>query len=128
MIRKYKTIITVTSIFLFSLFANLSLAQNQSDSLEQDFRNPPDSAKPRTWWHWTGGNISKAGITKDLEWMKRTGIAGMQLADVSFGTGQVVENKIDSRVRSGWMQSVTQLRRQTVWDWRWQYSAQQVGA
>jgi hypothetical protein len=95
MIRKYKAIITVTSIFLLSTFASLSPAQNQSASLQQDFRNPPDSAKPRTWWHWTGGNITKEGITKDLEWMKRIGIAGMQLADVSFGAGQTVENKIE---------------------------------
>jgi len=95
MILKYKAIIAVTSIFLQSAFASLSLAQGQSGSLQQDFRNPPDSAKPRTWWHWTGGNITKAGITKDLEWMKRVGIAGMQLADVSFGMGQTVDNKIE---------------------------------
>ena len=42
-------------------------AQAPGDPLEQGFRNPPDSAKPRTWWHWTGGNITKEGITKDLE-------------------------------------------------------------
>jgi len=95
MIRKYKANIAVTSIFLLSAFVSLSLAQNQLDSLEQDFRNPPDSARPRTWWHWTGGNITKEGITKDLEWMKRIGIAGMQLADVSFGMGQTIENKIE---------------------------------
>ncbi|MEI6804820.1 MAG: glycosyl hydrolase [Burkholderiales bacterium] len=38
------------------------------------FRNPPDSAKPQTWWHWMDGNISKEGITADLEAMKRAGI------------------------------------------------------
>ncbi|MBN2314668.1 MAG: hypothetical protein JXM79_12125 [Sedimentisphaerales bacterium] len=95
MIRKYKAIITVTSMFLLSASVSLSFAQNYSNSLEQNFRDPPDSAKPRTWWHWTGGNITKAGITKDLEWMKRIGIAGMQLADVSFGGGQNVANKIE---------------------------------
>jgi alpha-L-rhamnosidase len=42
-------------------------AQSQADALEQGFQNPPDSAKPRTWWHWTGGNVTKEGITKDLE-------------------------------------------------------------
>ena len=69
-------------------------AQAPGDPLEQGFRNPPDSAKPRTWWHWTGGNITKEGITKDLEWMKRAGIGGMQLADVSSGSGQTVEKKL----------------------------------
>src|SRR5271166_3826674 len=68
--------------------ARLSFAQGQPDPLADGFKNPPDSAKPRTWWHWTGGNVTKGGITKDLEWMKRVGIAGMQLADVRSGGGQ----------------------------------------
>jgi len=70
-------------------------AQTAKDALEQGFVNPPDSAKPRTWWHWTNGNITEDGITKDLEWMKRSGIAGFQLVDVSAGRGQVVDKKIE---------------------------------
>lgn len=72
-----------------------ALAQATSDTLEQGFRSPPDAAKPRTWWHWTGGNVTKEGITKDLEWMKRVGLGGCQLADVSSGSGQTVEKKIE---------------------------------
>ena len=69
-------------------------AQSSSDSLAEGFRNPPDSAKPRTWWHWTNGNVTEDGITKDLEWMKRSGIGGFQLADVAAGSGQEGEKKI----------------------------------
>src|SRR6476661_8409003 len=72
-----------------------ALAQAPSDALEGGFRNPPDSAKPRTWWHWTRSNVTKEGITKDLEWMKRVGIAGFQLADVNAGGGQTVDKKIE---------------------------------
>ena len=72
-----------------------TLAQNDPDVLAEGFRSPPDSARPRTWWHWTGGNITREGITKDLEWMKRVGIAGFQLADVSAGGGQTVARTID---------------------------------
>jgi len=72
----------------------LAWAQAPADPLEQGFQNPPDSAKPRTWWHWTGGNVTKEGITKDLEWMKRVGIGGMHLADVSSGSGQTVDKKL----------------------------------
>ncbi len=64
-----------------------------ADALETGFETPPDSAKPRTWWHWTMSNVSHAGITKDLEWMKRAGLGGFQLADVAFGRGQSVEPK-----------------------------------
>jgi hypothetical protein len=59
------------------------------------FRNPSDSARQRTWWHWTNGNVTEAGITKDLEWRKRSGIGGFQLVDVAAGGGQVVEPKIN---------------------------------
>ena len=69
------------------------LAQAPDDALARGFQQPPDSARPRTWWHWTG-NVTTAGITKDLEWMKRVGIAGFQLADVNAGGGQTVEQKI----------------------------------
>src|ERR1035438_6631265 len=69
-------------------------AQSPGDALEQGFKNPPEAAKPRTWWHWTNGNITKEGISKDLDWMKRAGIGGMQLADVASGSGQTVEKKI----------------------------------
>lgn len=69
-------------------------AQEQTKSLEAHFRTPPASAMPRTWWHWTKSNVSREGITKDLEWMKRAGIGGLQLSDVAAGGGQEVPKKI----------------------------------
>jgi (4-O-methyl)-D-glucuronate---lignin esterase len=71
-----------------------ALAQAPADPLAQGFQDPPASARPRTWWHWTASNVTTEGITKDLEWMKRVGIAGFQLADVNAGGGQTVQQKI----------------------------------
>ena len=71
------------------------MAQGKSDALRQGFAHPPEAAWPRTWWHWTRGAISKPGITQDLEWMRRVGIAGFQLADVNFGGGQSVDPPVD---------------------------------
>lgn len=88
-------LVTLVIIAGLSAFVGLASASALADALEQGFVDPPDSARPRTWWHWTGGNVTKEGITKDLEWMKRVGIAGVQLADVSFGMGQTVEQKIE---------------------------------
>src|SRR5262245_11680442 len=80
-------------------------ASARADDLSAGFANPPDAAKPRTWWHWTGGNVTREGITKDLEWMKRVGIGGFQLIDVTFGSGQTVEPKAE--VGSGpWLDAV----------------------
>ena len=63
-------------------------------NLESGFQNPPESAKPRVWWHWMNGNISKEGIRADLEWMKRIGIGGFQNFDAGLSTPQVVEKRL----------------------------------
>ena len=43
------------------------------DALLDGFADPPASARPRTWWHWMNGNVTKDGIAKDLAWMKAVG-------------------------------------------------------
>jgi len=63
-------------------------------NLEKGFSDPPQSAKPRVWWHWMNGNISKEGIRADLEWMKRTGIGGFQNFDAGLSTPQIVEKRL----------------------------------
>ena len=37
-----------------------------SDTLAAGFAEPPSSARPRVWWHWMNGNVTKEGIRKDL--------------------------------------------------------------
>jgi hypothetical protein len=54
-----------------------------ADDLAGNFLAPPDSAKPWTYWMWLNGNVTKEGLTKDLEEMKRQGINGV----VVFQTG-----------------------------------------
>ena len=50
-----------------------------ADVLDDGFVNPPNSAKPQTWWHWLDGNISKEGIAAELEAIQRIGIGGVQM-------------------------------------------------
>lgn len=50
----------------------------------EEFRNPPPSARPHTWWHWMNGNVTKAGITADLEAMAAAGIGGAQIFDAGL--------------------------------------------
>ena len=64
------------------------------DSLERSFLSPPQSARPRVWWHWLDGNVSIDGIKLDLEWMRRIGIGGVQVFDASFATPQVVSRRL----------------------------------
>src|ERR1017187_2277581 len=46
------------------------------DEMAGNFLAPPDSAKPWAYWVWLNGNVTKEGITKDLEEMKKKGING----------------------------------------------------
>jgi hypothetical protein len=55
-----------------------SCKSNVSSHLKESFNAPPSSAKPFTWWHWINGNVTKDGITRDLEAMAEVGIGGFQ--------------------------------------------------
>ena len=87
-------------LFVFSAAALLSAAgfsqtsHHAKDILYKGFQTPGNAAKPRVWWHWMNGNITKEGIQKDLDWMKRVGIGGFQNFDASLFTPVVVPKKI----------------------------------
>jgi hypothetical protein len=68
--------------------------QSSADALEIGFKTPPNSAKPRVWWHWMNGNITKEGIKLDLEWMNRVGIGGFQNFDASLSTPKLVDKRL----------------------------------
>lgn len=42
--------------------------------LLRDFAHPPENASPGTYWYWLGGQVTRAGITADLEAMHAAGI------------------------------------------------------
>lgn len=68
-------------LFCFTNFCN-GYAQN---SLRKGFKNPPPSAKTQTFWKWLNGNITKEGITDDLEAMKRVGIQEALVFNADMG-------------------------------------------
>ncbi len=53
--------------------------------LEKGFVRPPESARPWVYWFWLNGNITREGITADLEAMKRAGIGGVLIMEVDQG-------------------------------------------
>ncbi|GAB3101114.1 glycoside hydrolase [Aestuariicella hydrocarbonica] len=91
-------VIVVVMISVISLSGcDDSVAQqgkNLHQTLEAEFASPPTEARPRVWWHWMNGNISEAGIVKDLEWMHRIGIGGVQNFDAAMETPIVVDQRI----------------------------------
>ncbi|MCX6896780.1 MAG: glycosyl hydrolase, partial [Verrucomicrobia bacterium] len=75
----------------FALYLPEPPAVLAGDALTTGFAQPPASARPWVYWFWMDGNITKEGITADLEAMKRVGIGGMILMDV---TGGIPEGRV----------------------------------
>jgi alpha-L-rhamnosidase len=62
---------------------------------ESAFRNPPQDAQPGVWWHWMGSNVSRDGITRDLESFKEAGVGSATIfgmADVCTPWAGHIEN------------------------------------
>jgi len=81
-------------VLLWIGLASGLLGQSSDEALLKGFQNPPNSAKPRVWWHWMNGNITKEGIKLDLEWMDRVGIGGFQNFDASLTTPKLVDQRL----------------------------------
>ncbi len=59
-------------------------AQGAAD-LETGFHQPPPEARPWVYWFWLSGNITREGITADLEAMQRVGVGGVLIMEVDQG-------------------------------------------
>ncbi len=81
-------------IAVLLVFACAVVMGQTREELLNSFRNAPPEARPRVWWHWMSGNISKEGIKLDLEWMKRIGLGGFQNFDANLETPQIVDKRL----------------------------------
>lgn len=61
------------------------LSADTGTDLESGFRQPPAAARPWVYWFWLNSNITKQGITADLEAMQRVGIGGVLIMEVDQG-------------------------------------------
>lgn len=78
---KLLVVLTITSC---SNLKKGNIAEN-TDLSEAGFKNPDKSHYPETWFHFIGGNVSKEGITADLEAIAAAKISGIQLFHGQFG-------------------------------------------
>lgn len=84
----------IFAVASLAIAGNTAVFGQVADTIKSGFENPPNSARPRVWWHWMNGNITKEGIKLDLEWMNRVGIGGFQNFDAALDTPQVVEHRL----------------------------------
>ena len=77
------------------------VASNRADELENVFQHPPAAARPQVYWFWMGSNVSRNGVTRDLEALKGAGFGGTtmcSLADVCTPWAGIISNSLTPEV------------------------------
>ncbi len=72
---------------LVSLLMTVGCGTNSAPNcqLAKEFKTPPVTARPGVYWYFMDGNLSREGMTKDLESMKAAGIASAIFLEVGIG-------------------------------------------
>ncbi len=67
------------------VLAVTSLVADVPSSLEDDFLNPPDAARPGVYWYFMDGNLDREEMVRDLESMKAVGLGNLVFLEVDVG-------------------------------------------
>lgn len=73
---------SLRNFLLAASLCSATVAVRASDPLSEGFANPPEQTKPWCYWYWISDNLSKEGITKDLEAMARVGIGEALMGNI----------------------------------------------
>jgi hypothetical protein len=84
-------LLTIGELYAVLLTSSCTSETIPQQDLQQIFNNCPEQAKPWTWWHWMNGNVTKSGITNDLEEIKKAGLGGVHIFNV---TDRIVEGPV----------------------------------
>lgn len=86
--KKTAIILSALLVCLMSCTPTTAVKDKSLKSLREGFNNPPKEAQVCTWWHWLDGNVTREGITADLEAMHRVGIHEATLFNGGMGFPQ----------------------------------------
>ena len=78
--------IAAAALAAYASFGATVVGDGIKDPLEELFANPPKEAHAGAWWHWMGGQVTKAGIEKDLDWFCRMGITSATIFGMADAT------------------------------------------
>jgi len=69
-----------------SLLKNHIKLSDGNEKLANAFTNPPDTIQTSVYWYWMSDNISKEGVVKDLQAMKREGINRAFIGNIGYSS------------------------------------------
>ena len=74
------------ALFIFSAACFVTAAEKVGqDDLGSGFQNPPPENRPWVYWFFMDGNMTREGMTADLEAMRDAGIGGAIFLEVDLG-------------------------------------------
>ena len=68
---------------LTTLVLMISICIANGASLENEFQNPPDSARPGVYWYFMDGNLDQQEMINDLDSMKEAGLGNVVYLEVN---------------------------------------------
>lgn len=77
------TSFVVTLLFLSGCTAPASLSPEEYTSIQEGFTVPHDTNVVWCYYYWIGDDISRHGVTKDMEAMKEFGIGGILIGNIN---------------------------------------------
>ncbi len=90
-------------IFCILLIGAFFLGCNSESSKEEKSYPTSESVKPWTLWYWMHGEVSKEGITADLEAMKEVGLGGAYLSFIKdLRDSSLIENPVKTLTPEWW--------------------------
>lgn len=96
------------------------------EALASGFVTPPDSIQTSVYWYWISNNISKEGVVKDLESMKKAGINRAFIGNI--GQDDVPYGNVKMLSDEWWDVLHTALKKRPNWTSRSAYSTPPAGA
>ncbi|GAA4814765.1 glycosyl hydrolase [Litoribaculum gwangyangense] len=76
--KKIVTLMSIVSLILWSCHTSQNF-----NNIKSNFINPTDDNTIWCYWYWINDDISREGITKDLEAMKKAGIGGALIGNIN---------------------------------------------
>jgi len=95
-------LMTVSLSLWICLALGIGHAAGQADTLETSFTHPPETTKPRCYWYWMDGQITKEGITRDMEAMQRVGIGEGYIGVISGQSGTPTTSRTKALTDEWW--------------------------
>lgn len=118
-----KFLYLIAGAFLICFFLTSCLSsENEENSvvsfseIEKNFKDIPGEVQTSVYWYWISDNISKEGVIKDLEAMKKVGINRAFIGNIGLGPNDIPYGNVKLLSDEWWDIMHTALKKATELD------------